>query len=66
MFARDHTNRYFRHVVHCKSCLWALNGFKKFQKVNGVGLMAIVRGIFMYLWIVCGGDRLAIHLPVLL
>jgi hypothetical protein len=38
MFARDPTNRYFRHVVHCKSCLRALNGFKKFQKVNRVGL----------------------------
>jgi hypothetical protein len=28
--------------------------------------MAIVRGIFMYLWIVCGGDWLAIHVWVLL
>lgn len=34
MFARDPTNRYFRHVVHCKSCLKALNNFQKFQKVK--------------------------------
>ncbi len=31
MFARDPTNRYFWHVVHCKSCLGLLNCFKKFQ-----------------------------------
>ncbi|CAK9261221.1 unnamed protein product [Sphagnum jensenii] len=44
MFARDPTNRYFRHVVHCKSCLRALNGFKTFQKI-GVVLGAICTGI---------------------
>ncbi len=27
MFARDPTNRYFWHVVHCKSCLGLLNCF---------------------------------------
>ncbi len=31
MFARDPTNHYFWHVVHCKSCLGLLNCFKKFQ-----------------------------------
>lgn len=33
MFARDPTNRYFRHVVHCKACLSALTAFQTFQKV---------------------------------
>lgn len=33
MFARDPTSRYFRHVVHCKACLSALNAFHKYQKV---------------------------------
>ncbi len=31
IFARDPTNCYFWHVVHCKSCLGLLNCFKKFQ-----------------------------------
>jgi hypothetical protein len=34
MFARDPTNRYFRHIVHCKSCLSTLNAFQKYQKVR--------------------------------
>ena len=34
MFARDPTNRYFRHVVHCKSCLSTLDAFQKYQKVT--------------------------------
>lgn len=33
MFAKDPTNRYFRHVVHCKSCLSALHAFQRYQKV---------------------------------
>ncbi|KAG0604993.1 hypothetical protein M758_9G024100 [Ceratodon purpureus] len=41
MFARDPTNRYFRHVVHCKSCLSTLNAFQKYQKVAvALGLVA--------------------------
>uniref|UniRef100_A0A7I4A6C1 Rieske domain-containing protein n=1 Tax=Physcomitrium patens TaxID=3218 RepID=A0A7I4A6C1_PHYPA len=44
MFARDPTNRYFRHVVHCKSCLKALNNFQKFQKV-GIALGLIATGV---------------------
>ncbi|CAK9202754.1 unnamed protein product [Sphagnum troendelagicum] len=44
MFARDPTNRYFRHVVHCKSCLQAFHRFKKFQKI-GVVLGAICTGV---------------------
>lgn len=34
MFARDPTNRYFRHVVHCRSCLSALGSFQTYQKVG--------------------------------
>ncbi|CAK9204993.1 unnamed protein product [Sphagnum jensenii] len=44
MFARDPTNRYFRHVVHCKSCLGLLNRFKTFQKI-GVVLGALSTGV---------------------
>lgn len=41
MFARDPTNRYFRHIVHCKSCLSTLNAFQKYQKVAvALGLAA--------------------------
>jgi hypothetical protein len=34
MFARDPTNCYSQHVVHCKSCLQALSHFWKFRKVK--------------------------------
>ncbi|CAM6116303.1 unnamed protein product [Calypogeia fissa] len=34
MYARDPTNRYFKHVVHCKSCRSALNNFRQSQKVS--------------------------------
>lgn len=37
LYARDHTNRYFRHVVHCKECRTAFNNFKKIQELSLVG-----------------------------
>ncbi|KAG6550400.1 hypothetical protein Mapa_008363 [Marchantia paleacea] len=31
-YARDPTNRYFRHIVHCKPCRTALSNFQRCQK----------------------------------
>ncbi|KAJ7538368.1 hypothetical protein O6H91_11G045400 [Diphasiastrum complanatum] len=44
LFARDPTNRYFRHVIHCITCRKALKNFKKVQKLSQVfaGLSAIL------------------------
>ncbi|KAL3699050.1 hypothetical protein R1sor_017072 [Riccia sorocarpa] len=40
-YARDPTNRYFRHVVHCKPCRTALSNFEKAQKASLVlGLLS--------------------------
>lgn len=39
MFAKDPTNRYFRHIVHCKSCLSTLNSFQKYQKVSSAHIL---------------------------
>lgn len=39
MFAKDPTNRYFRHIVHCKSCLSTLNSFQKYQKVSSARIL---------------------------
>jgi len=48
MFARDPTNCYSQHVVHCKSCLQVLSHFWKFQKI-GVVLGALSTAVAIIL-----------------
>lgn len=36
IYARDPTNRYFKHVIHCKACRTALSNFRQSQKVSMV------------------------------
>lgn len=44
LYARDLTNRYFRHVIHCKDCRSALANFKKYEEVSTV-VGVVVAGI---------------------
>ncbi|CAN5967348.1 unnamed protein product [Sphagnum jensenii] len=48
MFARDPTNCYSQHVVHCKSCLQALSHLWKFRKI-GVVLGALSTAVAIIL-----------------